>query len=70
VRRRFGIGGPDPLWLLPVRDVLSFTVRMASLFGRRLVWKKERFFVVPSGHLETEDQPAELSRRASRSVSA
>jgi ceramide glucosyltransferase len=70
VRRRFAIDGPDPIWLLPVRDVLSFTVRMASLFGRRLVWKKERFFVVSSGRLETEGQPAELSRRASGSVSA
>jgi len=57
VRRRFGIDGPDPLWLVPVRDVLSFAVRMASLFGRSLVWKKERFFVVPSGHLETEASP-------------
>ncbi|HTO77892.1 MAG TPA: bacteriohopanetetrol glucosamine biosynthesis glycosyltransferase HpnI [Thermoanaerobaculia bacterium] len=57
VRRRFGIEGPDPLWLVPVRDVLTFAVRIASLFGRSLVWKKERFFVVSSGHIETEGSP-------------
>ncbi len=57
VRRRFGIDGPDPLWLLPVRDVLSFAVRIASLFGHSLVWKKERFLVVSSGHLESEGSP-------------
>jgi ceramide glucosyltransferase len=70
VRRRFGIDGPDPLWLVPVRDVLTFAVRIASLFGRRLVWKKERFFVVSSGHLETEGSPSELNRCAPDSVSA
>ena len=54
VRRRFGIDGADPLWLVPVRDLLSFAVRIASLFGRSLVWKKERFVVAPTGHIETE----------------
>jgi ceramide glucosyltransferase len=57
VRHRFGIDGPDPLWLVPVRDLLSFAVRTASLFGRSLVWKGERFVVAPSGHLETEVSP-------------
>ncbi len=57
VRRRFGIDGPDPLWLVPVRELLTFAVRIASLFGRSLVWKNERFFVVSSGHLETEGGP-------------
>jgi len=70
VRRRFGIAGPDPLWLVPVRDVLTFAVRIASLFGRSLVWKKERFFVVSSGHLEAEASPSELNRCAPDSVSA
>jgi len=70
VRRRFGIGGPDPLWLVPVRDVLTFAVRIASLVGRRLVWKKERFFVVSSGHLEAEASPSERNRCAPDSVSA
>jgi ceramide glucosyltransferase len=54
VRRRFGIDGPDPLWRVPVRDLLSFAVRIASFFGRSLVWKKERFVVVSSGRLEAE----------------
>lgn len=70
VRRRFGIDGPDPLWLIPVRDVLTFAVRIASLVGHSLVWKKERFFVVSSGHLEAEASPSELNRCAPDSVSA
>jgi len=68
VRHRFGIDGPDRLWLVPVRDLLSFAVRIASLFGRSLVWKGERFVVAPSGHLETEVSPRGR-RDASASVS-
>ncbi|MGH9399992.1 MAG: bacteriohopanetetrol glucosamine biosynthesis glycosyltransferase HpnI [Thermoanaerobaculia bacterium] len=55
VRRRFGIGGPDPLWLVPVRDLLSFAVRIVSFFGRSLVWKNERF-VVSAGHIDLPGQ--------------
>ncbi len=46
-----------PLWLVPLRDLPSFAVRIASLFGRSLVWKGERFVVAPSGHLEKEVSP-------------
>jgi ceramide glucosyltransferase len=63
VRRRFGIDGPDPLWLVPLRDLLSFAVRIASFVGRSLVWKKERFVVVPSGHLETDGSSPPSSGR-------
>jgi ceramide glucosyltransferase len=54
VRRRFGIGGPDRLWLVPVRDLLSFAVRIVSFFGRSLVWKNERFVVVSAGRIEAK----------------
>jgi ceramide glucosyltransferase len=51
VRRRFGITGPDRLWLVPARDLLFFAVRIASFFGRSLEWKNERFVVVSAGRI-------------------
>lgn len=54
VRRRFGMTGPDRLWLVPVRDLLSFAVRIASFFGRSLVWKNEHFVVVSAGRIEAK----------------
>lgn len=54
VRRRFGITGPDRLWLVPARDLLSFAVRIVSFFGRGLEWKNERFVVVSAGRIEAK----------------
>ncbi|MBU6298522.1 MAG: bacteriohopanetetrol glucosamine biosynthesis glycosyltransferase HpnI [Alphaproteobacteria bacterium] len=44
-----GEGGP--LWLLPVRDVLSFGVFLASLFGGSVEWQGERLRVKQDGAL-------------------
>jgi ceramide glucosyltransferase len=55
VRRRFGRTGPDRLWLVPVRDLLSFAVRIVSFFGRSLVWKNEQFVVVSAGRIEAKE---------------
>ncbi len=38
-----------PYWLLPVRDLLSFTVFVTSLFGETVHWRGTRFAVAPSG---------------------
>jgi ceramide glucosyltransferase len=54
VRRRFEITGPDRLWLVPARDLLSFAVRIVSFFGRSLEWKNERFVVVSAGRIEAK----------------
>jgi ceramide glucosyltransferase len=56
VRRRFGINGPDRLWLVPVRDLLSFAVRVMSFFGRGIEWRGERLEVLSSGRLETRGE--------------
>ncbi|HLI22129.1 MAG TPA: bacteriohopanetetrol glucosamine biosynthesis glycosyltransferase HpnI [Stellaceae bacterium] len=40
-----------PLWLLPVRDVLSFVVFIASFFGRSVAWRDRRFRIGPGGQL-------------------
>jgi len=38
-----------PFWLLPARDLLSFAVFIASLFGERVHWRGTEFAVEPSG---------------------
>ena len=38
-----------PAWLLLLRDVLSFTVFVASLFGETVHWRGARFSVEPTG---------------------
>jgi len=38
-----------PFWLLPVRDMLSFGIYVASLFGRRVEWRGSRLRVDGSG---------------------
>jgi len=49
IDRRFATGGP--LWLLPLRDVLSFGVFLMSLFGGSVVWQDERMHVDGDGAL-------------------
>lgn len=43
------------LWMLPLRDALSFAVFVASWFGRRVVWREERLAVAPSGRMTVVD---------------
>lgn len=38
-------------WLLPVRDVITFSVWLVSFFGNRIVWRGESFRVLPGGKL-------------------
>ncbi|HUZ73574.1 MAG TPA: bacteriohopanetetrol glucosamine biosynthesis glycosyltransferase HpnI [Stellaceae bacterium] len=50
---------PAPLHLLPLRDVLSFTVFVASFFARRVAWRDRTFRVSPSGEMTLDgDSPA------------
>jgi ceramide glucosyltransferase len=46
IDRRLG-----PLWLWPLRDILSFIVFVASFFGRAVVWRGETFHVTTDGEL-------------------
>ena len=46
------------LWLLPVRDVLSFAVYVASFCGRSVSWRNHRFRIDPGGRIRVEgDKP-------------
>lgn len=42
------------LWLLPVRDALSFAVFVASFCGRSVLWRGQLFRVEPSGQMSVE----------------
>jgi ceramide glucosyltransferase len=50
---------PTPLWRVPVRDVLSFSVFVASFFTRTVAWRNSTFRVGPNGQLILDgDSPA------------
>jgi ceramide glucosyltransferase len=50
---------PTPLWLVPVRDVLSFAVFIASFFTRTVAWRDRTFRIGPKGRLILKgDRPA------------
>ena len=38
-----------PVWLMPVRDIISFAVFLLSFFGQKVAWRGARFEVRPSG---------------------
>ena len=40
-----------PLWMLPLRDLLSFAVFIASFCGRSVAWRDRKFRIGPSGQL-------------------
>jgi ceramide glucosyltransferase len=40
-----------PLWLLPIRDMLSFGVFIASFLGRSVAWRDRRFRIGSGGQL-------------------
>jgi ceramide glucosyltransferase len=46
------------LWLLPLRDALSFAVFVASFFGRRVFWRDQLFRVAPSGRMSVDGDQA------------
>jgi ceramide glucosyltransferase len=50
-RRVDGLFGTyaGPYWLLPLRDLLSFAIFVASLFGETVHWRGTHFAVEPSG---------------------
>jgi ceramide glucosyltransferase len=46
------------LWLLPLRDALSFAVFLCSFCGRNVFWRGQLFRVAPSGQMSVEgDKP-------------
>jgi ceramide glucosyltransferase len=50
-------------WLLPVRDLLSFVVFIASFLGRSVAWRGRQFRVGPSGQLIADGQSPYMTGR-------
>jgi len=48
----------SPLWLVPVRDLLSFGVFLASYFTRTVAWRDRKFHVDRQGQLTLEGDSA------------
>ena len=46
------------LWLLPLRDALSFAVFLASFCGRSVSWRDQSFRVEPGGRIRIEGDKA------------
>jgi ceramide glucosyltransferase len=46
------------IWLLPVRDALSFAVFVASFFGRTVSWRDQLLHVDASGRMTIEGDKA------------
>ena len=47
INTRFGTR--DPIWLVPVRDLLSFVIFIGALFASRVEWRGARFRVSSTG---------------------
>ena len=57
------------IWLIPVRDFLTFCVRLASFTGNRIEWKDKSFSVNNAGLLFTTPNPqADIARANSVSI--
>ena len=57
VARRLGLS-THGLWLLPVRDALSFAVFLASFCVRSVSWRDQLFRIEPSGQMHVEGDKA------------
>jgi len=55
--RAFGLEA-SPLWLVPLRDLLSFGVFLASYFTRTVAWRDRKFHVDRQGQLTLEGDSA------------
>jgi ceramide glucosyltransferase len=53
VERRFKLP-PHAYWMIPVRDILSFTVYVSSFAGRTVHWRDQDYHVAARGALRTE----------------
>ncbi len=54
VRRKFGLRGMPPVWWIPLRELLSFTVWCASHLGQGVLWRRHAFRVSTDGRLHEE----------------
>jgi ceramide glucosyltransferase len=53
-RVRLNLSGPAVPWLVPLRDLLTFAIRVMSFAGRRVAWQNQAFIVQPDGRMVAE----------------
>jgi len=53
-RARLNLSGPAMPWLVPIRDLLTFGIRVMSFTGRRVAWQNRGFVVRPDGRMVAE----------------
>jgi ceramide glucosyltransferase len=53
-RARLNLQGPAMPWLVPIRDLLTFGIRVMSFAGRRVAWQNRGFVVRPDGRMVAE----------------
>lgn len=51
-----GVERAEPLWLLPLRDVLGFAVYIASFFTRSVDWRGSRLRLAAAGRIAAETE--------------
>jgi len=56
------------LWLLPVRDAMSFLIWCASLYGRRVEWRGRQYYVGRDGRISATAPPSRLADALQRSI--
>ncbi len=54
VRRKFRLHGAPAFWLIPLRELLSFTVWFTSHLGQGVLWRRNAFRVSTDGRLHEE----------------
>jgi ceramide glucosyltransferase len=45
-------------WLIPLRDLFSVSVRVASFFGSKVTWRERSFVIHPNNQLKAAKQAA------------
>lgn len=55
-RQRFQLRGRAAPWLIPIREVLNFSVWVASFFGSRVQWRGRNFLVNRNGHMVKKER--------------
>jgi ceramide glucosyltransferase len=56
VKRAFGLAA-QPAWLIPIQDVIAFSVYVMSFFGTTVSWRGHKYRVLPDGKLVHDQSP-------------
>jgi ceramide glucosyltransferase len=69
VGTRFGLSGACSPWLIPLRDMLTFMVRVGSYFGSKVSWRNSNFIVKKDNRIEVARKPRQKVKIANEKSS-